>query len=185
MRILFLALGCTFFMATISTAQAATVNVVPNTNVVDAFTSFSVLVSGAEFPETGGATLGLRFNPRVVRISGISLATGSPFDTISPSAIDNAAGEVQFISVWVPLGGVLPSGNFDAFRIDFRSVGTGAASISLIYDDVLKGWTGADFSLISGITYNQANVTVVPLPAAVWLLLGGLGVLASTKRYTI
>ncbi len=183
MRTLFLV--CSILIATISTAQAATVNVVPSTNDVNLFSDFSVLVSGTGFPETGGATLGLSFNPSVVNVAGMSLATGSPFDYISSSAFDNVTGEVQFISVLAPLVGTLPSGDFDAFRVDFRSVGLGTAGISLIDDGVLKGWAGTNFSLISGITYNQANVTVsnVPLPAAVWLLLSGLGVLVSTRRF--
>ena len=183
MRTLFLV--CSFFIATISTAQAATVNVVPSSNTVNPFNYFSVLVSGSGFPETGGATLGLSFDPSVVKISGISLATGSPFDYVSSSAFDNVTGQVQFISLLAPLVGALPSGNFDAFRIDFNSMGAGAANISLIEDGVITGWTDASASPISGITYNQANVTgtVVPLPAAGWLLLSGLGMLVSTKRF--
>lgn len=184
-----LLLVCSFFIATTSMTQAATVNVVPSTNVIDVSGDFSVLVSGTNFPETGGATLGLRFNPNVVKVSGIFLATGSPFDFIPPSVIDNVTGEVPFISVFAPLMGTLPSGSFDAFYIAFYSVAIGAANISLIEGGVLQGWTGADLSLISGITYNQANVTVtqstVPLPAAVWLLLSGLGALVSAGRFAI
>lgn len=183
MRTLFLA--CTFFIATVSTAQAATVNVVPNTPIANLNGTFSVLVSGTGFPEIGGATLDLRFDPNVVRVSGIYLATGSPFD-VSFGTLDNVTGAVLSISILPPPEGVLPSGDFNAFRIDFYGVGGGAASINLIEDGVLKGWIGADGSLISGITYHQANVTVaaVPLPAALWLLLSGLGVLVSNRRFT-
>lgn len=192
MRTLFLI--CSFFVATISTAQAATVKVTPSVNTVSVLDIFSVVVSATGFPETGGATLGVRFDPKVVQIYDVSvnvaqmynvpITTGSPFDFISASAFDNVAGEAV-ISVLAPLAGALPSGNFDAFRIYFRGIGSGATSITLIDDGVSKGWTGADFSLISGITYNQANVTVnaVPLPAAAWLLLSGLGMLVSTKRF--
>ena len=182
MRTLFLI--CSFFIATISAAQAATVNVVPSSKTVNDLGNFSVLVSGTGFPETSGATLGLRFDPNVVNVTGMFLVTGSPFDYISSSNFDNVTGEVQFISLLAPPVGALPSGNFNAFRIDFQSVAAGATSISLIDDGVSKGWTAADFSLISGITYNQANVvTGVPLPAASWLLLSGLGMLISTKRF--
>ena len=182
MRTLFLI--CAFFIATISTAQAATVNVVPSTSVVNY--RFSVLVSATGFPETGGANLDLRFDPSVVQVSGIFLATSSSFEAISASTINNVAGEVPSIALLAPLVGVLPSGSFDAFRVDFYGVGVGAANIRLIEDGVEKGWIGAEGSLISGITYNQANVTViqpVPLPAAAWLLLSGLGVLVSSGRF--
>ena len=181
MRTLFLV--CSFFIATLSAVQAATVNVVPSTPAVNLYDTFSVLVSATGFPETGGATLDLRFDPSVVQVSGIFLATGSPFDTISWSTINNVAGEVPSITLLAPLVGVLPSGSFDAFRIDFHSAGPGAANIRLIEDGVITGWTDANASLISGITYNQANVTVVPLPAAAWLLLSGLGVLVSSGRF--
>lgn len=169
-------LACAFFIATISTAQAATVNVVPSTIYR------SILVSGTGFPETGGATLGLSFDPSVVQVTGIFLAKGSPFDYVSWSPIDNVNGAVQSISVLAPFVGVLPSGSFDAFRIDFNTVGMGAANINLIEDGVQKGWTDANGSLIPGITYNQANLNV-PLPAAAWLLLSGLGVLVSSGRF--
>ena len=184
MRTLFLV--CSFFIATISTAQAATVNVVPSTSVVYLNDIFSVLVSATDFPETGGANLDLRFDPSVVQVSGIFLATGSPFEAISASAINNVAGEVPSIAVLAPLTGLLPSGSFDAFRVDFYGVGLGTANIRLFEDGVQKGWFGADDALISGITYNQANVAVtqpVPLPAAAWLLLSGLGVLVSSGRF--
>lgn len=182
MRTLFLICSC--FIATISTVQAASVSAVPSSHTVNAFDIFSVLVSGTGFPETGGATLGLSFDPSVVNVYGISLATGSPFDFMSSSTFNNVTGEVQFISVLAPLAGTLPSGNFDAFRIDFYGVGVGTAAINLIEDGVITGWTDANAALIPGITYNQANVTVVsavPLPAAAWLLLSGLGVLVSTR----
>lgn len=185
MRILFLV--CVFFIAALSAAHAATVNVVPSSNVINQYSSFSVLVSATGFPETGGATLDLRFNPRVVQVSRILLAAGSPFDVISATPINNVTGEVASISILAPLTGVLPSGSFDVFRVEFHGILWGAANISLVEDGVEKGWVGVDGSLISGITYNQADVTVtpyiVPLPAAAWLLLSGLGVLLSNGRF--
>jgi hypothetical protein len=179
-----LVLICSVAMAAMSTAQAATINVVPSADVVYVHDDFSVLVSGADFPETGGATLSLSFDPNIVHVTGLSLATGSPFDFLSFTAFDNVAGEIEFISVLAPLEGALPSGGFDAFRVDFRSVGYGAAAITLIDDGLLYGWAGADFALISGIGYTQADISVktVPLPAAAWLLISGLGVPASTRR---
>lgn len=182
MRTLFLI--CSFFMSTLSTAQAATVNVVPSSNIVNSSTFF-VMVSGTGFPETYGATLSLSFDPRVVNVTEVVLATGSPFDYISSSVFDNEAGEVQFISILAPLAGALPSGSFDAFRVNFSAIEMGEADIRLRDDGASKGWTGADFSLIPEITYNQANViSTVPQPAVVWLLLSGLGVLVLAKRFT-
>jgi hypothetical protein len=182
MRILFLILS--FLLATASVAQAATVNVVPDAAIVGPNSVFSVLVGGTSFPETGGATLGLSFDPSVVNVTGVFLATGSPFDFVSSSAFDNVTGGVKFISVLAPVAGALPSGDFSALRIDFMSVGLGAANITLSEDGVLTGWSAATGAVIPGVTYNQASVTVstVPLPAAAWLLLSGLGTVVSVTR---
>lgn len=170
-------------MMAVPTAEAATVNVVPS----DASPSrrFSVLVSVSDFPETAGATLGLRFNADVIRVSGVSLPDGSPFDVIDSSAFDNAAGEVEFISVLAPLEQALPAGDFASFQIHFVTRGgrLGPAAIHLFEDGALRGWVGADGALISGIDYNQADVvTVVPLPAPAGLLLGALGMLLALQR---
>lgn len=177
------------FLLLISPAQAVTVNVVPDNSSVGLNDTFSVLVSGVDFPETGGATLGLTFDETVINVTGFSLATGSPFDSITPttpSASDNVNGEVGFITVLAPLVGALPSGDFDAFVIDFIAVGAGTSAINLIDDGTIKGWTASDFSLISPITYNQGEVTVtsVPLPAAGWLLVSGMGLLGGVVRKT-
>lgn len=177
MRTLFC--SCLVFMMAVATAQAATINVV--SSAVFPSGDFSVLVSGSDFPETAGATLGLRFDPNVVNVSGISLAAGSPFDVIDSSAFDNTTGEVEFITVLPPIDQTLPSGNFDAFRIFFTAVVNGPAAIDVFEDGALRGWVGADGALISGIDYNQTDV-MVPLPATAGLLLGALEMLLELQR---
>lgn len=156
---------CIFCLMNSMMAEAATVNVVPSTNSVANSNTFSVLVSGVGLPETGGATLGLTFDASIIHVTGMSLAQGSPFDTLIPTSFDNVGGQVERISLLAPVTGTLPSGGFNAFSIDFLAVGSGYSAISLI-DDVAdgvinagdyKGWVGADFSLIMDITYNQGG----------------------------
>jgi len=58
--------GTILFIATLTQAQAVTVNVVPDSGTVGLNDAFSVLVSGVGFAETGGGTLSLTFDPTVV-----------------------------------------------------------------------------------------------------------------------
>jgi len=179
-----LLIACFLCLAITTAVEAATINVEPDSNNIAPNNTFSAFISSLDIPETGGATLGLTFNANVIHVTGLSLAPSSPFDTISPSAIDNVNGQIEFISLLPPLYGALPSGNFDVFSIDFLAVAPGFSAISLIDDAAdgrnpgdVKGWTGTDFLLIENIVYNQGEVTVVPLPAAAWLFLSAVGVL--------
>ena len=150
-----------------SVSLAATVSVVPsNANPTPAST-FSVTVSGVfGATTTAGATLGLTWNTAVVAVTSVVLATGSPFPTIV------AASPFNLVTVLGPLTGAQPSGNFDAFVVNFNAIAPGAANIVLVDDQGDFCWTVAVCSACVPTTYTQANVTVgaVPVPAAAWLL---------------
>jgi hypothetical protein len=151
-----------------SASMAATIVATPSAgNPIAPGASFSVLVSGAGFPETAGATLGLTWNTSVVAVTSVVLATGSPFQTIV------AASPFNLVTVLGPLVGTQPSGSFDAFQINFNALAAGAANISLNDDQGDFCWTDANTNACVPVVYNQANVTVgaaVPVPAAAWLV---------------
>ncbi len=177
-------LSAVVFLAT-PLAHAATIHLTPLTPTVAVGDNFAISVHAAGFPTTGGATLGLEFNPSVVHLTGLTLTPGAPFDTLSPTAIDNVAGKVSFITILAPLAGSLPSGDFDVFTMKFTAVGLGTSPVTLIDDGGIKSWTGSDFLPIKEITYQQVLVTVqpIPVPAAVWLFGSGLlGLLSVARR---
>ena len=170
-----------------SVSMAATINVVSTNNNPNVGQTFSVTVSGAGFPETAGATLQLSWNTAAVSVTSVVLATGSPFPTIV------AASPFNLVTVLGPLSGTQPSGSFNAFTVNFTAIGTGGgnpptapANILLTDDQGDFCWTDANTNACVPVQYTQANVTVhapvVPVPAAAWLLMSGLGSLVGIKR---
>ncbi|MEQ1802398.1 MAG: choice-of-anchor D domain-containing protein [Gammaproteobacteria bacterium] len=135
----------------------------PNPNVGD---TFSVVVTGAGFPETAGATLLLDFDPAVVSINtptlsnGILLAAGSPFTggVIADSPFV-AGGQLTFLAGNPPAA--LPVGDFTSIEIFFTALAAGPANIVLIDDGVDNVWTDANTFEPIPVTYTQASVTVL------------------------
>jgi hypothetical protein len=149
-----------------SVGWAAVVNAVPsnaNPNVGD---TFSVTVSGVNFPQTLGATLRLTFNIAVVSVSGVELAPGSPFTGGLTATLPFNSGDS--IVLLGPLTETLPSGNFDAFRINFKVLAPGNADIALAEDGADRVWLTEDNKPIP-VTYHQARVQTAAMadrPAA-------------------
>ena len=173
-----------------SAGMAASVTVVPSATNVAVGGSFTVVVHGDAFPEVAGATLGLTFNSNV-SVTAIGLAPGSPFTggttpTCNPSpgpACSFSSGSL--ISVIGPLVGQLPSGSFDAYQVTFLANAEGPAGITIVDDQSDFCWSDSQtFACVPDVQYTQANVTVgvVPVPAAAWLLLSGLGSIVGIKR---
>ncbi len=120
---------------------------------------FTVTVSGAGFPETAGATLGLSWDSAVVSVTSVDLAVGSPFPTLVADSPFN------LVTILGPLSGTQPSGSFDAFTITFTTIAVGAANIFLTDDQADFCWVLAADSSCIPVSYIQANVTVLSLPA--------------------
>ena len=169
-----------------STGFAATITVTPSATIVAPGQTFSLTVSGTGFPETVGATLKLFFNSNVSVVTptltaGIVLAAGTPFTggIVAPSPFLSG----NILSILAPTVGTLPSGSFNAFVINMvaNASGDGAAGIVLSDDQGDFSWTDATTFLAIPVTYTQANVSVVPAPAAVWLLATGVVALAGRR----
>ena len=161
---------------------------IANDGLVSIGDSFSLTVSGADFPQTNGATLKLFFNEAIVGVvqptegSGIVLAPGSPFtDGIVVNAPDPFPSG-RIFSVLAPFPGVYPSGNFDAFVINFTAIGAGAANVVLFDDQANFSWSDPATFLAIPVTYTQADVSVIPIPAAAWLFGSALGLLGAARR---
>ena len=176
-------LAC-FFVSSVS--HAATVTLTPSADLLGIGDVFSVTVSVSDFPETAGVTSRVLFDETVVHFTGMRLAVGSPLDFILPPFGDgNTSGITDLFTVLAPFSGALPSGNFDAFIIDFITVAGGETEIALLGDPL--GWVQLDFTYVPDLISINANVAVsdVPVPAAAWLFGSGLiGLVGMARRKT-
>lgn len=72
--------------------------------------------------------------------------------------------------------------------LDFTAVGAGAGSLALFImednGDFTSGWFGAGFSPIDVPSFGTFSMQIsdVPLPAAVWFMIGGMGTLLGFRR---
>ena len=169
-----------------STGFAASVTVTPSNPTPLVGDTFTLLVRAIDFPNTVGATLKLFFNSNVQLSTpalgtGITLAAGSPLTggvAIAPDAAANFTSGSIF-TVLAPLVGTLPTGSFDALVLSFKALAAGPAGIVVFDDGADFAWSD-ELSLPITVGYTQANVAVVPAPAAVWLL--GTAVVALAGR---
>jgi hypothetical protein len=162
-----------------SSAQAATVSLTPSANTVRVGEAFTVHVDATAFDiATGGATLGVSYDPSL-SLTGASASAGSPFGVPNLNPDDT-------VDFFVGLTDPLASGDFPVIDLQFVAVSESqGAQVTLIDQANFDlAWFDANFDPIPGINYAAANVNVnpVPLPAAVWMMLGGMGLLGWTGR---
>ena len=138
-------------------ALAAEVRLVPSTTHPKVGESFHVTVKGSKFPAVFGATLGLRFDDKVVSLTGVALEKGSPFTTGVIAKVPFAPGDQ--VNLVGPLIGDLPTGDFAAFRMNFTAVAPGASDITLVEDGTTLIWMDEDRKQIP-VSYQQAKVEV-------------------------
>lgn len=145
-----------------------------NDGIVNIGDSFSILMSGADFPETGGLTLLVNFDGAVAGIdqpnatSGILVAAGSPFAsgvifTDSPNPI-GPGGQFTVLAPNPPAP--LPSGTFDAVVFNFTATGLGSLNFSIGDDGVDNVWTDANTFEAIPVTYDYSGAIVTVQAAA-------------------
>lgn len=158
-----------------SLVQAATITVTPSTTTPVQGTTFQLIVDGAGFPNTIGATLSFTFNASV-RVDSITTNAPSPFTGGIAGVtfpLNAPGGEFTLLA---PTSGTLPSGSFQAFQINLTAVSSsiaGGAGGMVLQNGFGAGFSDEFFAVIP-VTYTQANVTVqpavIPAPAAAWLI---------------
>ena len=175
-------LAC-FFVSSVS--HAATVTLTPSADLLGIGDVFSVTVSVSDFPETVGITSHVLFDETVVHFTGMRLAGGSPLDLILPPFDDGNTTGITDLFFVLESSDAFPSGNFDAFIIDFITVAEGETEIGLLGYPL--GWIQPDFTFFPDLISINANVNVsdVPVPAAAWLFGSGLiGLVGMARRKT-
>ncbi|MCA9471858.1 MAG: VPLPA-CTERM sorting domain-containing protein [Nitrospirales bacterium] len=191
MKIVILSLALALLVLVPVTGQAATVDVGfdPTMTMVNGLNqTFTVDIVGnynADAAESlvGGA-LSLSFDQSIVNVNSVTL--GVPTDIgSSTGTIDNGAGTVDTMGFGTFAG--VPSGPFTFATIEFESVGFGTSPLGLTDPfDLIFAWANENFEAVP-VNATAGSITVkdtapVPLPAAGWLFLSGLGGLAALRR---
>lgn len=169
----------------ISSVQAATVTLTPPASAVPVgATDVTISVSGSDFTvPTGGATLGVAFDPAILSLDSVNLSAGSPFDIA-----DLNFGAVSGLNEVSLLAFSDVDGGFPAFELHFTALAQGTSNVSLVdLQTAAMGWVDGLGDPIAGVAYEPpggtvVNVNVVPLPAAVWLMFSALSLLGLTVR---
>lgn len=163
--------------------QAGTVVLDVGAGLFQVGDSFSVTVRGEGF-NTGitGGGFDLDFNPDVLELGLVTINTTIFNFGSKAGTTDNDLGELRDLGFGNFFGD--SSVSFLIATLDFTATGAGVSALDL---------TPGPFNMVDelGTTINDSatfvggsvTVTAIPLPAAVWLLLGAVGLLGATRRH--
>jgi len=148
-------------------------------NVSDIFT-IDVIGTGFTSNVDGGG-INFSFDQSILNVLSVSIdesvwdfgSTG-----INTGTIDNLNGTVDEIMVNT-FSNV--TGDFIVASIEVMAVGTGSSLLSLTEYN-LNPWASGGSLINPDFVTASVNVTAVPLPAAAWLMICGLGLLGFTAR---
>jgi hypothetical protein len=129
-----------------------------------------------------GGALDLSYDETIINVTSVSITAPTDIDSDN-GTIDNNAGTVDRMG-FATFAGVA-GGNFKFATVNFDTVGLGKTLLQLTdSNDLVFRWVNENLSAV-GVNTVDGSVTVVPLPAAVWLMLSGLaGLTAVGKRRT-
>jgi hypothetical protein len=186
------ATGLLGLMATLQPARAATVDLAwsPADSSVGSGSTFDLQILGSYLgPATlAGGALDLQFDRTVLNVVSVLVNPAVGDFVTSAGVIDNAAGRVDSIA-FASFFGV--SGSFTLATVKFQAVGPGSSALLLSdANDAVYPWTNYDLGVSpAGDTvtpqFSAASVTVVPVPAGIWLLatgVMGIGIRGASSR---
>lgn len=139
--------------------------------------TFSVTYQAENFPLFAGADIGVVYDPAVINATGITFGTAWTLKSgtvppITPGVINNVTFTV-FLDPQV-------SGDVELFTLDFVAVAPGTTMI--MASEIFGGVVGDGILPDAQIDIETLTATVVPLPPAAALLLGGLAALGIFRR---
>ena len=172
-------------MSTSISALAATVDMSfsPQDQILGFNVSGSVNIVGTYNADAAelllGGALDLSYDETIINVTSVSIT--APTDIGSDNGtINNNAGTVDRMA-FATFAGVA-GGNFMFATVNFDTVGLGTTALQLAdSNDQVFIWVNGDLSAV-GVNTVDGSITVVPLPAAVWLFISALGGLVVAKR---
>ena len=170
----------TFLLST--GTQAALISLSPSSQIVNDGDTFLIDLIGSDFNDgdLDGGGVNISFNSSVISLNSVTVDIGTWEFFSTSGTIDNGTGNVDgitFNSFQSRTGDLLFA------TLEFTAVDTGVSSLGL------SEFSGNPFSsggsAYPNITLDQSalvTVQAVPVPAAMWLFISGLGLLVTTQR---
>jgi hypothetical protein len=187
-------IGAAVLSATVTGgAQAASLSITPSVLQVGVGDLFSVQVAVADLglfsaPSLGAYDIDVAYDSSRLSLQTVVFGDAALADQLDlfglgsqTSATPVAAGSynVYELSFDAPSDlNTLQADAFGLFSVSFRALAAGEATISLGVNDL----SDADGVSLPVTTASNAQVSVVPLPGAAWLLLSGCGALTAAAR---
>lgn len=158
--------------------EAATVRFEPSTLSVNLGSVFSMDIIAEDFTTTTeGGGLNLSFDQSIVNVNSVALDASVWEFFTNTGTINNRTGMVSDM-IFASFAG--RTGNFDIGTVFFTAIGPGTSNLELT-SSLLNPFAGGGDAI--PVTLTDGSVSVVPLPAALWFLLSGMGTLwLATKR---
>ncbi len=171
--------------------NAATISLTPSANIVNVGDTFTLTVAGSDFNDgvsAGGITLS--WDTALVQLVSVAIDIDTSLLANGWSTFAGAVVTASSVTVdaFTSSFAGLPGPTFDMFSLDFLALPPPSSGSIFIAASPAEGGASTfldsgDPALFVNENYVSASVTVVPVPAAVWLFGSGLiGLVGIARR---